>query len=337
MQRFILRAWNVMLLALCLYNLKSLYYQDYLNQLLYFGENLKNDSKRNVLLVLNNIGFVGFYFYTLLVCLFLTFNGNKIIDHLKNQNMDLVSEAVEKRIGYTIVFCQFMASFIIESFLCIVILKSAHEKCQPWKLFVHLVLEILRFFLPYNGQASFIALIAYKSCMVMHQMKNMEINLKSPDRLKYLYRCIQDTYVSVKSFDHLVSNCIFVIIFITSTSCLSLSALAIDPKKFYLISIGTALECLTSLSTICFACNIIPKTFREVNEKINYSSMERCCDKSNDSHNSNDYLLIIHRINDLKHDMVLTACGQYSINIRTFISCIAFILSYAMIIIQTNH
>lgn len=334
-KRFLLRVWNSLLLVLCMYNLKSLYFQNYLNDMFYLGENLKDDSKRNVLLVLNNIGFVGFYILSLFVCLFMTINGHKMVDHLKNQSLDSVPDAVERRIGRTIALFQFLISFIIESFLCIVILKSVHENCRNGKFFFYLAIEILRFYLPYNGQSAFIALIAYKSYIARYQMKSLEVDPESKDRIKHLYRTAHDLCVSIKSFDRLSTHCIFVIIVMTPISCLSLSTLAIDPKKFFLISCGTALECLPVLSTLCFFCDIIPKTFGEVIEKLNYSSMEFYCEKS--SADLNDYHSVIDRIIAFKPDMTFTACGHYSVSMKTLISSIAFIISYAMIIIQTNH
>jgi hypothetical protein len=110
--------------------------------------------------------------------------------------------------------------------------------------------------------------------------------------------------------------------------------LAINPKKYLFISIATLLENSTFLISTCLICDIIPKNFNKFCDKLEESLSESFFT------NKLDYLYqnsLLTKINAIKQDIGFTAFNLFKVNTNTIISCLAFILSYAVILIQTSN
>jgi hypothetical protein len=105
--------------------------------------------------------------------------------------------------------------------------------------------------------------------------------------------------------------------------------LAIDPKKFSLSSIASILESLTLLTSTCLICDIIPKNF-----KIFCDNLREFLSQGAFT-NQMDYIYqqsLLNEINAIKQDI-----GLFKVNTHTIISCLTFILSYSVILIQTSY
>ena len=332
LKTIILVLYNLFVLGIYVFGFYTVLAQDKTTIIFYHGENISNPAKRNILLIINNMGFGGFSVLTLFSSIFLTFKGNQILDHLKRESYPNVSNKFEKRVALIIIFIQFMFSFSIEIFFTTITTWNNFGLSSAFNDLFKLITDNIRFSLAMNSQLMIVSLIAYKSYLVSNDLTNFEINLNSKENLKLMFEFIQNKQNSVKHFDKIITNCILVTIVINSLNLLSLSNLAINPKEFLLFTVGVLIESLTILWTLCYFCDIIPKSFREFIHKLNDQFLEMYSNSSEFS----EYCLIINRIKEMKDEMCFTIFNQYVVNIKTFISCIAVITSYVIIIIQTN-
>jgi hypothetical protein len=81
-------------------------------------------------------------------------------------------------------------------------------------------------------------------------------------------------------------------------------------------------------------CNIIPKNFKKFCDKFEESICESTFT------NQLDYLYqysLVTKINAIKQDIGFTAFNLFKVNTNTIISCLALILSYSVILIQTSY
>ena len=330
----ILTLYNFLVLGIFIYNIYMLFVQESTASIFYKGEDIQNIAKRNVLLFVNNMGFVGFSVLAIYSCIFYMIKGNQIVDILKRDQLKNVSNKFEKRMALSIIFIQMLYSLSVELILTIAI--DSHYNGLSTQIsfssIIRIIRDIICYFLAYNSHLTIISLIAYKSYIVSNELKNFKINIKSKKNIELMFEFIQNTQKSVKSFDKIINNCIFVTLIITSLNCLSLSTIVINPIKFLYIALGTLLESLSVLWMLCYVCDIIPKSFREFIYRLNDQFLEMYSISSE----FNEYCLIINRIKEMKDEMCFTIFNQYVVNIKTFISCIAVITSYVVIIIQTN-
>ena len=89
---------------------------------------------------------------------------------------------------------------------------------------------------------------------------------------------------------------------------------------------------------LTIACNIIPKSFDQLLHKV-VTHLSELMPKNTqqyaNNHRNNDNSIVMN-LNYIKTEMGFTALGIYKIDIKTFISLISLILSYSVILIQTN-
>ncbi len=81
-------------------------------------------------------------------------------------------------------------------------------------------------------------------------------------------------------------------------------------------------------------CDIIPKNFDEFCDKLEEKISEFTFD------NQMDYLYqysLLTKIKAFKQDIGFTAFNLFKVSTNTIISCLALILSYSVILIQTSY
>ncbi len=87
--------------------------------------------------------------------------------------------------------------------------------------------------------------------------------------------------------------------------------LAIDPKNNLLPNITSILESLTLLVSTCLTCDIIPKSFRKLCDKLEESLSHKVCT------NQMDYIYqqtLLTKINSIKQAIVFTTFDLFKVN-----------------------
>ncbi len=322
--KFILILWNLAFLAYSSYvgNKATVKRMENL-----FAKNL-DSSKSIVIVIISFLGLSAYFIQGFILNTLLLFRGRKILDLMKSQTLVYIEDKSEKKIGIFVALIQFLYSFITQLlnglfFYDIIIKSFGPFSIKP---FLH---DLILFFLIFNSQTTIISLIAYQSYIVSKQLTNISNNF-SHSNLQNIYQLICKTDKFIKKLDELISIFIFSTITINTTICISfLYMLAIDPKKFSLSSIASILESLTLLTSTCLICDIIPKNF-----KIFCDNLREFLSQGAFT-NQMDYIYqqsLLNEINAIKQDI-----GLFKVNTHTIISCLTFILSYSVILIQTSY
>ena len=175
---------------------------------------------------------------------------------------------------------------------------------------------------------TFLVLIAYKSYTVRHVLKKIEDdNVNIVVMYKMLCNidrsiCKMDQYVSIYILFALLSNTLF---------CVSVfSQLALNHEIRTLETIINIYLGLSPLSLLCYLCNVIPASFSNLISKVEYDL--------NDSINGYDSesRQILIQMREMNTRIGFTGFGFFRVNGNTFLSCLALIISYSVIIIQTG-
>ncbi len=324
---------------LILWNLAFLVYSSYVSNktIVKRMENLfaKNfdSSKSKVIFIVLFLGSSAFFIQGFILNILLLFRGRKILDLMKSQTLVYIEDKSEKKIGFFVTSIQFLYSFMTQLLSAFFFYDIIIKSFGPFSIkpFLH---DLIFFFLIFNSQTTIIALIAYQSYIVSKQLTNISNNF-SHSNLQDIYQFVCKTDKFIKKLDELISIFIFLAITITTTICLSfLCMLAIDPKKYLFICIPTLLENFTLLICTCLICDIIPKNFNKFYDKLEESLSESFFT------NKLDYLYqnsLLTKINAIKQEIGFTAFNLFKVNTNTIISCLAFILSYSIILIQTSN
>jgi hypothetical protein len=113
-----------------------------------------------------------------------------------------------------------------------------------------------------------------------------------------------------------------------------ISILGIDAKNYYASFVLTA-ESLMCIITLCLSCDIIPQSFNKFCDLL-----EKNVTKNSSAYQLLDQMnqnILLMKINSIKHEIGFTASHLFKISTNTIISCLALILSYSVILIQTSN
>jgi hypothetical protein len=110
---------------------------------------------------------------------------------------------------------------------------------------------------------------------------------------------------------------------------------AIDPKKYLILSIGSIIVSLSLLISNCLTCDKISKEFEKFFDKL-----EDSVTKSNVNSQLLNQLYehsLLSKAKAIGLKIGFTACNLFKISTNTIISCLALILSYSVVLIQTSN
>ena len=251
--------------------------------------------------------------------------GHKLLELLKDKQVVQIGERKEKRIGMILVVSQLAISV-----LCVSFAFSFFEEIDPNSNLYLLVFNAIIFIVTMCTQLSMPTLIAYKSFLVFQEFENI-FALNITKNLEIVYNFVQKIHESIQRFDSYVS--IYALIYLLFNLLISVSSLchlAINPN----VRVKQNIICLTfSISLLlsqCLVCDVVPKSLRKLIDRIEREKSS----KGFDSYNPNERQIVIH-LELMNQRIGFTAFGLFQINANTFLSCLALIISYSVIIIQT--
>jgi hypothetical protein len=254
--------------------------------------------------------------------------GNRIFELFKSQSINFTESKSERRIGLCILFIQFIFFLTLE--MIYVIMDLISEKSFD------IILHLFFFSLMINFTAN-IALISYQSRIICLQIDQFFVNF-SPNNLPEIYRFMCKVNSFVKKFDSLISSSNLMLITNSCVICISFLCLLMIKSEGKINTFGMIIsvsENILLLFILCFSCNIIPKRFGILCEKVEESMSEYVTNYSslNDLNNH----LILFKMNSIKQEIGFTAMGLFKISSNTILSVFGVILSYSVVLIQTSQ
>ena len=330
-KKYSLIAWNLLVLSLvsihCYIGLKNSFSS---KQSQFSNINYKNNlTETGLPFILFSVSYVTFTSQTLLISLFLLFRGHKILDVLNESPIVKVEPKFERKIGLILVIFNFSSVVLIEFILSL----FSYQKIRfnGLKSILTFIYIKVVYFLSVNIQLSVLSFIIYKSFIVWHQFK---IIAKIKD-LRIIFDLVQKIQESVERFDCLINFYILVNLSVNTLDLISVVCmLAIVPNLSVEKSVSYLLGSSLLLLRFCLFCDIIPNQF----EKF-LSKTEKKFREIKEKHLSSEQLLnhiILMRLREMKERMGFTAFDLFRVNANILVSCLALIVSYSIIIIQTT-
>ena len=291
-----------------------------------FYRNYTGNGDSILVFWLYNVGVISYTSQTAITCLFLIIFGSKLMENVVNDGIDRLLIAYEKKIGFSIIMIQIMIGMIFLA-SSLYANKDFYDKSPSYQL----VLGTYLYCISLNTCLSALSLIAYK-CVIVRQELTHILDLYFEQNLGLIFNSVHKILKSVKHFDNYISIYILISLFINMITIIAaLCHIATNHRVRVTQSVCSLGFCFLQLLILCLICDIIPKSLR----KLIYRIEDEKTSKGFDSYKLNDRQIIIH-LKSLIPEMGFTAFGLFQINANTFLSCLAFIVSYSVIIIQTK-
>ena len=175
---------------------------------------------------------------------------------------------------------------------------------------------------------NFLVLIAYKSFTVKHEFKKFQERkvslVETYNVLCNIERsiCKMDQYVSIYILWDLLFNSLFCV------SAICHLALNLGTNIRFMETIMTFNFGFINFSLLCYLCNVIPANLTNLISKVEH-------DLSTNSYDSESRQILI-QMREMNTRIGFTGFGFFRVNSNTFLTCLAQIISYSIIIIQTG-
>jgi hypothetical protein len=177
-------------------------------------------------------------------------------------------------------------------------------------------------------QTSILPLIAYESLIIKNYLELLATNI-TPVKLAFIHQKLCHIRHHIQIINSLISPIILLLCFNSSTLLMTSICVNINNnlyKNSYLPYIFFYSSLIFALS---YVCELIPKSIEnlcnlvEYNLSINYSIDETC-------------IQYIHLFNNMKHKICFSPFGMFRIGLKTLLSIVSLVTTYAIIIIQTS-
>ena len=331
-KRVLLILWNLLFLAVISYHAYKM--------LIYVskkGEKLDQQSykKHLILIFLENARAIFNATQTIFYLVFLLIRGKHILEAIHSWDLSQIERKTERKIGIIITLTVFLTTFSYQWILTYLYYKSG--LIDP--TVDYLLVAPMLYFLLFNTHIIIISLIAYQSCVIHFQLKTISDNIPK-HKLNYLYKFSLKLSKHIRNFDKLISIYTLTALAINSLICISfVCKLCLDQSRS-LGGIATLIESTGTLFGLCLVCDIIPNSYREFCDKLSdyyYFSENSCLTADDESLSKLLYVRsILSHLFGIQNDLCFTAFGLFRVNTNTFISCVAFITTHSVILIQTN-
>ena len=281
--------------------------------------------------LLFNVGYISYSVQTLIIASFLAIRGRNMLNVLNRTDIIRVDPYIERKVGLILVSIKFVFTFLF------VIITA----CFMFKLYgsfdlkvtlLFLVFLPIVYFLLFNIKFTIITIILYKSLMVCQQLKTVS-QIKD---IKLIFDIICRIRESIENLDSIL--CSINLMILSFDSLVTVSAicmLAYVPDENPLNSLCHLLSSLSIILTLCLVCDVIPKRYVQLLKDLKNEFRDRNENKSSSEQQLNHILMI--RLNEMKDEMCFTAFNLFKLNANTLLSCLALIISYSIIIIQTTN
>ena len=271
----------------------------------------------NLLFVVTGINFIG---QTIVIGLYLILIGPKLISVLAEKKINFLDQRSEYKTGKTIII--FQVCLVMLPMIGNLVSVFTFQTISPFLLFMAIMT-----FPSITIATTVLVLIAYQSYTVRHEFDEI---ISRKVCLVVIYKmlcniersiCKMDQYVSIYILFSLFSNTLFTV----SAIC----SFALNSQTKIIESMITLFFGLSNLSIPCYLCKIIPASLTNMINKV-----QQDLDFRNNGYDSENRQILI-QIREINTRIGFTAFGFFRVNGNTFLTCLAQIISYSVIIIQT--
>lgn len=336
--RFGLILWNAVLLSVMVWHCcNQIRYIVFSQSLLENGanstdgsvsvkENKPKNQKAVLLEILNDVRGICESSESLIIGLYLAVRGHQLIAIIEELNRLVnISTQTEFRIGLIVIVLHFSYSLMVNA------VNTTLFMCMSPRSATDVFIGVLYFIL-LNTRLTVLSLILYLGCVVRKRINAMVERVSPEMDLKSAYVFANELNDKVKRMDEVLSFYNLVIVSLNSTMSMSyVCVLAIDPVHNR-VAISALIESLVTLMSLCLASDIIPKSFRQLVHQLS-KTFTRTQNSRFDLINNR---LILSHMKDMQNEMSFTIYDTFRVNTNTFLSCLTLILTYSVILIQTN-
>ena len=262
------------------------------------------------------------WIYLFFFCIIRT---KKIFELLNDQDIRISYEK-ERKIGITLIICQIVVLLTIETIYTLTTLfVQGVDKFD--------ILNNLAWFVIYtiveNFQATMLTLLAYLCCFIEEKLRELTENFTSQNQFPAISQQVLRIQYLVKQLDQMTTQFTFYTLMVNAINCVSnVSLLYHDGLRTHDYLIGGIVECICEIFIVCHVSNKICSAMTRLMNKFEMLELGL-------TQHFIDHCLIM-RFYAMRDDLCLSAMNLYKINIKTFISIMSFIVTFSVIIIQTN-
>ena len=186
-----------------------------------------------------------------------------------------------------------------------------------------------------NIKMCLIALMMYQSYSIEAELRYMTKNFTSLKQLNAIYDEVLQIQRTMKKFNKFINHFIGMSITFGSICTITyVNLLYFDTIRKIDFSIGGMSECLSLIFIICYFSNKPNHNYNKLLDK--FEKLELKNTKAGTIDKVVIDFSIVNRMYSIREDLCFTALGLYKIDIKTFLSIISIIITFAVILIQTN-
>ena len=319
-KQIIFRIWNI-----CLLNTLSVNCYFWIQLSLFNAENVAHSSVRNssfsILHFLFTTTNIMYSIQALLIGVFILIFGRQMMTLLAQDSGVETNPIKEYSTAKLIVTIQLSYASLLSSIRSINDINY-YETSFVIGMHITNIISI-------STQVTILALIAYKALLVKHHYDNVD-QLNLTYNLDVIYCSVFKTDKSVKSLDKYFSIYILVFLLFNQVFCVShLCQMALNSQIRFYESLLCFVYTLINISILCIVCCLIPSSLSTLLDRLENHMNEHI--NKYDTKNRQ----ILMQMRQMSDRIGFTAFGVFRVNSSTFLSCLALIISYSVIIIQT--
>ena len=315
---------NICLFCICVYSTSEHYFT-----ILKTKQGQVIGKKSYLPYILQLITHTGFLSITIL-CFFMNiFRGKAILKFLYEQDFQ-IDTSIERRIAIKIIMVQLITCLLMELGYSSGCVFSDSDACHL--SYLKIVLDYMVTVFTKNIQFILLSLIAYQCYVIEQRFKEMTENFNCLSQIKCLSGKIfkiSNLMRKFNSYIHLYLFTIFLFYFFVSIN--NITVFYFDHGKSMTSATVGTVEGFLLIFIICLTCDKIEKGYEIFLDKLETLHEQ--------NFNRNEYSLdysLINRLYLLRDDMCLTAFNLYKINTKMLMSLISLIITFAVILIQTE-
>ena len=271
--------------------------------------------------------YISYAIVNLYIFAFVQCRAKSILVFLYDMDIDIDSD-IEKRIAIKSIFIQVTVTLIVSLlfFLCSTIFYGVKDKIlYNCALLLDLILIQNYFFI-------LISMMAYFCYTIQQKIKDLEMEFISNSKLSKIFKQLLIIQTNVKKIRQLYNQFLFIYFILLSFECLgSLTILYFDRLKTMPWPIAGIFSSLTQLFTCFYLSDRIDKSYVTLIDKYEQLQLlisERQLEQLNHC--------MVRRLYSMRDDMCFTAINLYRINMKTFLSILSSIITFAVILIQAS-
>ena len=312
------RLWNIVLVAIlatmCYIAYKTIKLSKITGK---YSETWPNNNataitKINLASIIQMVSIVAINVQALLTSIYLILFGHKMLDVLFDDDDIVINVKFRQKVAILIIILV-MGYSVTSATISTYSALSHSPSSNPFIFLIPL-------YFSNSTQLTIISFIAYKSLLVKYYLvENLNNNLDS------IYNVVFKIDRSIKKLDRLISVYILFTLLTKQVYCVSaICQLAFDYNNTIRDSIAFMFQGLTSLTVLCYCCNLIPSSLAKLLDHL---------EPNIKAHTDRILTLQLRQLNDR---IGFTAFGLFRVNANTFLSCLGLITTYSVIIIQTG-